>query len=355
MAGNSFGQLFRISTFGESHGPAIGVIIDGVPPKLELSEADIQKELDRRKPGQSKITTQRKEADQAEILSGVFEGKTTGAPVAILIRNEDQRSKDYENIKNVFRPGHADFTYLAKYGIRDYRGGGRSSGRETACRVAAGAVAKKILDQHKVKIIVYTLAVGDITAKNIDYSVIEQNIVRTADAQMAEAMIAKIEEVRKNGDSIGGILQCVIQGVPPGLGDPCFDKLSARLAQALMSIATVKGLEFGEGFGAAHMLGSQHNDPFVAKGGKAKIQTNHAGGILGGISTGEDITIRLALKPPSSISKTQKTINENLEEVETQVKGRHDPCLCPRVVPVAEAMIALTIVDCMMLQKSLHL
>ncbi len=353
MAGNSFGILFRITTFGESHGPAIGVVIDGVPPNLALSEADIQPELDRRKPGQSKITTQRKETDKAEILSGVFEGKTTGAPVAIVIRNEDVRSQDYENIKNVFRPGHADFTYLAKYGIRDYRGGGRSSGRETACRVAAGAIAKKILAKQKIRIIVYTLAVGDIYAKKIDYSAIEQNMVRTADAAVAEKMIAKIEEVRKNGDSIGGILQCEIKGIPAGLGDPSFDKLNARLAQALMSIATVKGIEFGEGFGAANMLGSQHNDPFVLKGGKAGVKTNHAGGILGGISTGEDINIRLALKPPSSIAQKQQTLNEDLEIVETQVKGRHDPCLCPRVVPVAEAMIALTLVDCLMIQNSL--
>ncbi len=352
MAGNSFGNLFKITTFGESHGPAIGVVIDGVPANIPLSEADIQIELDRRRPGQSKITTQRKEGDKVEILSGVFQGKTTGVPVALLIRNEDQRSKDYENIKNVYRPGHADFTYIAKYGIRDYRGGGRSSGRETACRVAAGAIAKKILAKNKIKIIVYTLAVGDIYAQKIDFNVIEKNMVRTADAKIAEKMITKIEEVRKKGDSIGGVLQCVVKGLPAGLGDPCFDKLNARLAQALMSIATVKGIEFGEGFGAAQMLGSEHNDPFIVKSGKASVKTNHAGGILGGISTGEDINIRLALKPPSSIAQKQMTINEDLEVLETQVKGRHDPCLCPRVVPVAEAMIALTLVDCLMIQQS---
>ncbi len=355
MAGNSFGDLFKITTFGESHGPAIGVVIDGVIPKLPLTEADIQVDLDRRRPGQSKITTQRKEGDKVEILSGVFEGKTTGAPLALLIRNLDQRSKDYDNIKNIFRPGHADFTYLTKFGIRDHRGGGRSSGRETACRVAAGAVAKKILKKHKINIIVYTLAVGDIYAQNIDYKVIEKNIVRTADAKAAQAMIARIEEVRKNGDSIGGILQCVIKGVPAGLGDPCFDKLNAKLAQALMSIATVKGIEFGEGFGASEMLGSQHNDVFTAASGKPSLKTNHAGGILGGISTGADINIRLALKPPSSISQKQRTINEDLEIVETQVKGRHDPCLCPRVVPVAEAMIALTLVDRLMVNRSLSI
>ncbi len=352
MAGNTFGKLFRITTFGESHGPAIGVVIDGVPPLLPLTEDDIQKDLDRRRPGQSKITTQRQEADKAEILSGIFEGKTTGAPLAILVRNEDQRSKDYDNIKFVFRPGHADFSYMAKYGIRDYRGGGRSSGRETASRVAAGAVAKKILAKHQTQIIVYTLAVGDIVAKNIDFNVIEQNAIRTADARAAEAMVAKIEEVRKNGDSLGAILQCVVKGCPVGLGDPCFDKLNARLAQALMSIATVKGIEFGDGFGASQLLGSVNNDRFVLKGGKVSTATNHAGGIMGGISTGEDINIRLALKPPSSISRPQKTLDENLQEVEVLVKGRHDPCLAPRVVPVAEAMIALTLVDCLMIQKA---
>ena len=352
MAVNSFGQLFKITTFGESHGPAIGVVIDGVPSKLPLSEADIQIDLDRRRPGQSKITTQRKESDKAEILSGVFEGKTTGAPLAILIRNEDQRSKDYENIKDVFRPGHADFSYIAKYGIRDYRGGGRSSGRETACRVAAGAVAKKILAKHKVQIIVYTWAVGGTYAHNIDYKTIEQNAVRTADAKVAPVMIAKIEEARKNGDSLGSILQCVVKNCPAGLGDPCFDKLNARLAQALMSIATVKGIEFGEGFGASQLTGSVNNDRFILKGSKVGTATNHAGGIMGGISTGEDILIRMALKPPSSISQLQKTLNEKRQEVEVQVKGRHDPCLAPRVVPVAEAMIALTLVDAMMLQKA---
>ena len=355
MAGNSFGQLFRITTFGESHGIAMGVVIDGVPSKMLLSEADIQKDLDRRKPGQSKITTQRKEADRAEILSGVFEGKTTGAPLAILIRNEDQRSKDYENIKDVFRPGHADFSYIAKYGIRDYRGGGRSSGRETACRVAAGAVAKRILAKHKIEIIVYTLAVGNIYAKNIDYKVIEKNVVRTADLKQAAVMIAKIEEARKNGDSLGSQLACVIKNCPPGLGDPCFDKLNARLAQALMSIATVKGIEFGDGFAASQLTGSVNNDRFILKGRRVATATNHSGGIMGGISTGEDIIIRIALKPPSSISQLQKTLNEKHQEVQVQVKGRHDPCLAPRVVPVAEAMIALTLVDCLMIQKATNL
>ncbi len=355
MAGNTFGQLFKITTFGESHGPAIGVVIDGVPPLLELNEADIQKDLDRRRPGQSKITTQRQEADKVEILSGVFEGKTTGAPLALLIRNEDQRSKDYDNIKDVFRPGHADFSYFTKYGIRDYRGGGRSSGRETASRVAAGAVAKKLLAKHNVQIYVYTLAVADLAAKNIDFNVIEQNIVRTADAQVADAMIAKIDEARKNGDSLGAVLECVIKNTPAGLGDPCFDKLNARLAQALMSIATVKGIEFGDGFSASQLKGTTNNDRFVLKGDRIGTESNHSGGIMGGISTGEDILIRMALKPPSSIPTPQKTLNVNKQEVEVIVKGRHDPCLAPRVVPVAEAMIALTLVDCMMIQKSMQI
>jgi chorismate synthase len=355
MAGNSFGQLFKITTFGESHGPAIGVVIDGVPPKLDLTESDIQKDLDRRRPGQSTITTQRKESDKAEILSGVFEGQTTGAPLAILIRNEDAQSKDYDNVKFVFRPGHADYGYFAKYGIRDYRGGGRSSGRETAARVAAGAVAKKILAQHDIRIIVYTLAVGDIVAQEIDYSVIEQNMARSADPVAAERMVAKIEEARKNGDSLGAILQCVVKGVPAGLGDPCFDKLNACLAHALMSIAAVKGVEFGEGFAVSQMTGFVNNDRFVLKGKKIGTATNHAGGIIGGISTGEDISIRMALKPTSSISKPQKTLDEDMKEVEVVVKGRHDPCLAPRVVPVAEAMIALTLVDAMMLQKAINL
>ena len=353
MSGNTYGQLFKVTTFGESHGAAIGCVIDGVPPKLALSEADIQIDLDRRRPGQSKITTQRKESDKVEILSGVFDGKTTGTPLAMLIRNEDQRSKDYENIKNVFRPGHADFSYLAKFGIRDYRGGGRSSGRETACRVAAGAVAKKILAKEKIKIIAYTLAVNNIFAQKIDYSVIEENLVRAPDLQQAQKMIQAIEEARKDGDSLGGIIEAVIQGCPPGLGDPCFDKLHARLAHGLLSIGTIKGIEFGDGFKVAELRGSQNNDQFIVKGNKVATKTNHAGGILGGISTGEDIVLRVAIKPPSSIAKAQKSINENLDEVDVQVRGRHDPCLCPRVVPVAEAMIALTLVDCLMLQKSI--
>ncbi len=354
MAGNSFGQLFKMTTFGESHGPAIGVIIDGVPPGLSLSEADVQVELDRRRPGQSSITTQRNESDRVEILSGVFEGKTTGAALALLIRNEDQRSKDYSNIKDAFRPGHADYTYFQKFGFRDYRGGGRSSGRETACRVAAGAVAKKILAQHKIHVTAYTLAVGDVHAKNIDLTVIEKNMVRAPDLAQAERMIQKIEEARKDGDSLGGIVEAVVKGCPAGLGDPVFDKLSARLAAGLMSIGTIKGIEIGSGFQISKLRGSEANDLFYSESGQVKIKTNHAGGILGGISNGQDIVLRVAVKPPSSISKLQETVNTAHEKTVIQVKGRHDPCICPRVVPVVEAMIAITLVDCLLIQKSIR-
>lgn len=354
MAGNVFGELFKVTTFGESHGPGIGLIIDGVPPGLTLSEEDIQPDLDRRKPGQSKITTQRKEADQVEILSGVFEGRTTGTALAMLIRNQDQRSKDYSNIKDLYRPGHADYTYQMKYGLRDYRGGGRSSGRETACRVAAGAVAKKILKEYGVNIVAYTKSVADIVGEKVDPSFIEENIVRAADPKKAAAMIKIIEQARKDGDSLGGIVEAVVTGCPIGLGDPPFGKLNAKLAQALFSIATIKGLEFGAGFAATTKRGSENNDPFIRKNDMITTATNHAGGMLGGISNGEEIVLRVAVKPPSSIVKKQKTVNKDGKKKEMQVKGRHDPCLCPRVVPVVESMIALTLIDCLMLQKSIQ-
>jgi len=353
MAGNSFGEIFKVTTFGESHGSAIGVVVDGVPPNLPLSEPDIQFDLDRRRPGQSRITTQRQEGDKVEILSGVFEGKTTGTALAMIIRNEDQRSKDYSNIKDVFRPGHADYTYLTKYGIRDYRGGGRSSGRETACRVAAGAIAKKILHQQNIKIIAYTLAVAGIYAKKIDLSVIEKNLVRAPDLDVAEEMIAKIDSARKNLDSVGGIVEAVIQGCPAGLGDPVFDKLNARLAYAMMSIGTIRGVEFGTGFQAAEMAGSTHNDKFFMDGNKLRTMTNNAGGILGGISNGQDIIFRVAVKPPSSIAQKQETVSTSYEETTIEIKGRHDPCICPRVVPVVEAMAAIVLVDSLMLQKTI--
>lgn len=354
MAGNTFGELFRIMTFGESHGPALGVVIDGVPPLLEISEADIQSDLDRRRPGQSAITTQRQEPDQVEILSGVFEGKTTGAPLAMLIRNQDQRPKDYSNIMEAYRPGHADYTFQMKYGIRDYRGGGRSSGRETAARVAAGAVAKKYLAQAGIKITAYTIAVGPVQTDKRDFSVIEQNLVRAPDMDAAGQMVQVIEAARHDCDSVGGVVEALVQGCPPGLGDPVFDKLNARLAHAVMSIGTIRGIEFGDGFAAALLKASEHNDPFIVQEGRAVPATNHAGGILGGISTGADILLRAAVKPPSSIALHQKTVDKNNEEVEIQVRGRHDPCLCPRIVPVIEAMIALTLADCYLIQKSMR-
>jgi len=351
MAGNSFGQVFKVTTFGESHGPVIGVIVDGVPPNLPLSESDVQFELDRRRPGQSKVTTQRKESDTAEIVSGVFEGKTTGTALAMLIRNEEHRSADYSAIKNIFRPGHADYTYFMKYGNRDYKGGGRSSGRETACRVAAGAIAKKILREQRINIVAYTLAIGDIYSQKKNFAEIERNVVRAPDAAVAKRMIQKINEVRKNCDSIGGIVEAVVHGCPAGLGDPVFDKLNARLSYALMSIPALRGVEFGSGFEAAQMLGSEHNDRLFMDGKKVKARTNHAGGILGGISNGEDIVLRVGVKPASSIAQSQQTVSTEFKDTTVEVKGRHDPCICPRVVPVVEAMIALTLLDALMLQK----
>jgi chorismate synthase len=351
MTGNIFGNLFKVSTFGESHGKALGVVIDGVPSGISLTESDIQKDLDKRRPGQSSVTTPRKELDQVEILSGVFQGKTLGTPIALLVRNSNQKSKDYEEIKSIFRPGHADFSYMAKYGIRDYRGGGRSSGRETVARVAAGAVAKKILAEKGIIVYAYTLAIGGIYAKNIDLDSIETNSVRCPDQESANEMIALINKVKNEGDSIGGIIEACVQNCPPGLGDPVFSKLDATLAQALMSIGGIKGVEFGAGFSVANMKGSENNDSFTCENNKVHTATNNSGGILGGISNGENIMVRVAVKPTPSIQKKQKTINENLEEVSIEVHGRHDPCLCPRIVPVVEAMICITLADHILLQK----
>ena len=331
----------------------MGVIVDGVPPNLPLSKSDIQFDLDRRKPGQSKATSQRQEGDLVEIVSGVFEGKTTGTALSMIINNKDHRSADYSQIKDIFRPGHADYTYTMKYGNRDYRGGGRSSGRETVSRVAAGAIAKKILREKGINIVAYTLAVGDIRAQKKDFAVIEKNIVRAPDLDAAERMIEKIEEARKNCDSVGGIIEAIVHGCPPGLGNPVFDKLNARLSYALMSIGGLRGIEFGTGFAAAEMLGSQHNDCFFMDGEKVRPRTNHAGGILGGISSGENIILRVGVKPTSSIAQTQQTVSTELANTTVEVKGRHDPCLCPRIVPVVEAMIALTLVDALMLQKTI--
>jgi len=348
MTGNTFGKLFRITTFGESHGTAIGVIIDGVKPNISLSEEDIQKDLDRRKPGQSSITTQRKEDDKVQILSGIFEGKTTGTPVCMIIYNKDYQSKDYSNLKDLFRPGHADFTYQKKYGIRDYRGGGRSSGRETAARVAAGAVARKILKLKNINITAYVKEIGGIKAQTIDLDEIEQNIVRCPDKEAAMDMIKKIEEVQEEKDSIGGIVEIIVKGCPAGLGEPVFDKLDAVLAHALMSIGAVKAVEIGSGIACSKMKGSESNDSLV----DGNFISNNAGGILGGISSGQDILARVAVKPTPSISRQQKTIDMQGKETDITIEGRHDPCICPRIVPVVEAMAALVIIDALMLQEA---
>lgn len=353
MAGNSLGSFFRITTFGESHGRAVGVLIDGVRPKLPIAVEVIQRELNRRRPGQSTVTTPRNEADKVEILSGVFNGKTLGTPICMLIWNKDQDSTAYDAIKDLFRPGHAAYTYLSKYGIQDYRGGGRSSGRETAGRVAAGGWAKQILAQRGIEVFAYTKEVGGIVAKNIDLNQIEQNPVRCADPDAALRMMRKILRVKKEGDSLGGVVEAVVRNCPAGLGDPVFDKLEADLAKALLSIPAVKGFEIGSGFSAARMRGSEHNDEFYRdrKTGKIRTRTNYAGGTLGGISNGEDIVVRVAVKPPSSIPKSQKTVDIRGRSKEIKVDGRHDPCLCPRVVPVVESMVALVIVDHLMRQQ----
>jgi chorismate synthase len=352
MPGNSFGQLFRITTWGESHGEAIGVVVDGCPAGLEISKEDIQLELDRRRPGQSKITTQRKESDSVEILSGVFEGKTLGTPISLMVRNEDVISKSYEDIKDTYRPGHADYTYDAKYGIRDYRGGGRSSARETVGRVAAGAIAKKILNLNGIKTYGFVRQVGRIVARKVDPDEIERNIVRCPDAAKAGEMIELIEKVRKEGDSIGGTVEVVSTGLPPGLGSPVFNKLDADLAAALMSLGGIRGFEVGMGFEASKRKGSQVNDVmYKDSSGKLRYKTNNAGGLLGGITNGEDLVVRIAIKPTSSISKVQHTVDKYGNPKELRVKGRHDPCLCPRAVPIAEAMVNLVLVDHLLMSR----
>jgi len=352
MAGNTFGRMFEITTFGESHGKAVGVVIDGIPPNIHIDIKEIQRELDRRKPGQSSITTRRKESDKVEIISGIFEGKSTGTPMTLLVRNRGFVSSDYEEIKDLYRPGHADYTYEAKYGIRDWRGGGRSSGRETIGRVAAGAVAKLILKNNGVSIVGYSLEIAGIRAKTINLNEIEKNIVRSPDLKTAEIMIKEIEKARKNGDSVGGIVETIIKGCPPGLGDPVFNKLDAMLSYAIMSIGGIKGVEIGRGFNCSKMRGSEYNDEFYYDGKNIRTRTNNAGGILGGISTGEPIVIRAAVRPPASISIPQKTLNIHNEEKVIEVHGRHDPCVVPRVIPVVEAMVAVTLLDCLLIQKA---
>ncbi len=351
---NSFGTHFRITTFGESHGPAIGVVIDGCPAGLEIDKDFIQSELSRRKPGQSKITTQRKEDDSVQILSGVFEGKSTGAPIALIIENTDQRSKDYSHLENTFRPSHADYTYETKYGLRDYRGGGRSSARETACWVAAGAIARLLLNKSGIEIQAYVSQVGDVKAPaytQLDLSRTENNIVRCPDPATAEKMIALIEQVRLDRDTIGGMVTCVIRNAPVGLGEPVFNKLHAQLGKAMLSINAVKGFEYGSGFAGTALRGSQHNDEFVNDQGTIRTKTNHSGGIQGGISNGEDIYFNVAFKPVATIMQDQQSVNKEGNEVMVSGKGRHDPCVVPRAVPIVEAMAALVLADFLLLSK----
>lgn len=351
MAGSTIGEVFRVTTFGESHGVGLGVIVDGCPAGLPLSEEDFDRDMARRRPGQSKATTSRQEADRVQLLSGVYEGSTTGTPIGMVIFNKDHDPKAYEALKDVFRPGHADFTYLAKYGRRDHRGGGRASGRETLCRVAAGVIAKKLLAQEGVKIVAHTVQVGEVVASTFSEDVIETNAIRCADPKAAEGMLELIEKVRSEGDSVGGVVAVEATGVPSGLGEPVFDKIDADLAKGLMSIPTIKGVEIGSGFASASMRGSQSNDPFVKTPEGIKTATNRAGGVLGGISTGMPISCRLAVKPPSSIAVEQRTLTVEGTEAPLSVKGRHDPCVCPRVVPVAEAMMAIVLADHLLRQR----
>ncbi len=363
MAGNSFGKLFKITTFGESHGVAIGVIIDGCPAGLTIDVDFIQSELDKRKPGQSKITTQRKESDLVQVLSGTFEGKSTGTPISLLIPNEDQRSKDYGHNVDVYRPSHADYTYDAKYGIRDHRGGGRSSARETAARVAAGAIAKLLLKEKEIEIFAHVTAVGQINAPNFNsnnlteaLAIREENIVRCADPATAIQMIDFIDSVRKDGDTVGGKISCIVKNCPAGLGEPVFDKLHADLGKAMLSINAVHGFEYGSGFAGSEMRGSEHNDrpmpkPFQEEKGLNTV-TNNAGGILGGISNGMDINFVTAFKPVATIMHNQQTINATGEAAEIKGKGRHDPCVVPRAVIIVEAMAALVVADHLLRQRS---
>ncbi|MDK1020253.1 MAG: chorismate synthase [Candidatus Hydrogenedentes bacterium] len=349
-AANTYGDVVRVTSFGESHGRAIGCIIEGLHPGIEISEDVIQKQMERRRPGQSKVTTQRKEPDKVEILSGIFEGKTTGAPIALIVYNKDADSRKYDEIKHLFRPGHADWTFYKKYGRRDHRGGGRSSARETATRVAAGAIAMEILRQRGVEFHAYAVEIAGIEAKTCDYAEIENNPVRCADPEAAKKMEEAILDARKNGDSVGGIIQLDITGVPPGLGDPVFGKLNARLTHAIMTIGAIKGVEIGEGFALTRLHGSESNDN-MADGG---FLSNHGGGITGGISTGQTIWLRVAVKPTASIASKQRTIDLEGQNRDIEVGGRHDPCIVPRAVPVIENMAALVILDAWEIQRRIN-
>jgi chorismate synthase len=358
MAGNSFGQLFKITTFGESHGGAVGVVVDGCPPGLSISKEEIQIELDRRKPGQSAITTPRKEQDEIHIMSGVFQGKTTGTPILLIAYNKDTRPEDYGNLIETYRPGHADFTYDTKYGIRNWQGSGRASARETLARVAAGAIAKKYLsEKYNIEFLSYVEQVGDIKTdldfNKVTMDQIESNIVRCPDPGIAEKMIALIEKVKEEGDSIGGLIRGLIRNVPKGIGEPVFDKIPADLAKAMISINATKGFEFGSGFAGTKMHGSQHNDEFyISDKGEIRTRTNNAGGTLGGITTGENIYFRVAFKPVSTIMKKQQTVNKFKKSIELVARGRHDPCVLPRAVPIVDAMAALVIMDHVLRDKA---
>lgn len=356
---NTFGQLFRITTWGESHGGGVGVVIDGCPPRIELSEADIQRELDRRRPGQSEIVTQRREEDRCEILSGVFEGRTIGTPISILVMNKDARPEDYAETASTFRPSHADFTYQAKYGIRNWQGGGRASARETIGRVAGGAVARKVLESFfsGFEVIAYVTQIHNVVAKidrsHVRRDAVEANDVRCPDETAAKMMISLIEQIRDEGDSLGGVIECVVRHAPAGLGEPVFDKLEADLAKAMLSLPATKGFEIGSGFAATRMKGSEHNDPFEMREGKIRTATNNSGGIQGGISNGEDIVFRVAFKPTATIAREQKTVTASGEQIKLAARGRHDPCVLPRAVPMVEAMAALVLCDHALRQRAI--
>ncbi|MDB5261194.1 MAG: chorismate synthase [Adhaeribacter sp.] len=356
---NSYGTLFKITTFGESHGLSVGVVVDGCPAGLEITAGEIQRELDRRRPGQSNITTQRKEEDEIIILSGIYENKTTGTPIAMMVNNKNQAGKDYSHLEHAFRPSHADYTYTTKYGLRDHRGGGRSSARETLARVAAGAIANKYLKAQNIQIASYVSAVGPIELKEnyaaLDLSLIDSNKIRCPEPATAETMIKLVEETRKNRDTVGGVITCVIKGLPVGLGEPAFDKLHAELGKAMLSINAVKGFEYGSGFAGTKMFGSEHNDEFYTdENGKIRTRTNYSGGIQGGISNGEDVYFKVAFKPVATILQPQTSINDTGESITLEGKGRHDPCVLPRAVPIVDAMAALVIIDFLLRQKAVR-
>jgi len=353
MGGSSFGTLFRLSTFGESHGAGVGVVVDGCPAGLPLDQADIQRDLDRRRVGQSRMTSARSEADQVRVLSGVFEGRTTGTPIAMVVENTNARPQDYDAIRELYRPGHADYTWDSKYGFRDYRGGGRSSARETIGRVAAGAVARKLLATNGIQVLGWTLQLAHLRAQTIDENEIERNPMRCPDPEVAPQMVELVEQARRELDSLGGIVEVRARGVPAGLGEPVFDKLDADIGKAMLSIPAVKGVEIGDGFAAILARGSQNNDPFVRRAdGSVGTASNHAGGILGGISNGEEIVVRVAAKPPASIAREQQTVNRSGNADLIAVKGRHDPTVLPRLVPVAEAMLLLVLADHWLRQRA---